>query len=122
MSEIIAGSRVIAKVLQEEGEINDELDYALMNYILKNRGTGFTACMPKLVELEGGKQAIMMNIDNTFIGKDNQLLGLGIVGKMYIDAQTLKVMYCTPKDELDANIEKLKQAGYDPQPRPRGKY
>ena len=112
----------IVKVLQEEGEINDELDYALMNYILKNRGTGFTACAPKLVELDGGQQAIQMSIDSTFIGKNNQFMGLGIVGKMLIDAKTLKVIYCTPKEELDANIEKLKEAGYQPEPRPRGKY
>ena len=45
----------ILKVLQEKGAISDELDYALMNYLLKNRGTGYTACQPSLVELEGGK-------------------------------------------------------------------
>ncbi|MHA1294428.1 MAG: hypothetical protein ACTSQJ_17430 [Promethearchaeota archaeon] len=112
----------IIKVIQEQGEINDELDYALMNYLLKNRGTGYTACQPQLVELEGGKKAIKMNIDNTFIGKDNQLLGLGIVGTLLIDFDTLQVVYCTPKEELEANIEKLKAAGYEPQPRPRGKY
>ena len=33
----------ILKVLQEKGAISDELDYALMNYLLKNRGTGYTA-------------------------------------------------------------------------------
>jgi len=33
----------IIKVLQEQGSISDELDYALMNYLLKNRGTGYTA-------------------------------------------------------------------------------
>ena len=112
----------VVKVLQEKGEINDELDYALMNYLLKNRGTGFTACQPKLVELEGGTQAIKMGIDNTLIGQNNQLMGLGIVGTLLIDVKTLKVIYCTPKEELDDNVEKLKNAGIEPQPRPRGKY
>ncbi|MGQ4872860.1 MAG: hypothetical protein ACP6IY_02185 [Promethearchaeia archaeon] len=112
----------VAKILQENGEISDELDYAIMNFLLQNRGTGYTACQPKLVELENGKKAIQMNIDNTFIGKDNQLMGLGIVGKLFIDVDTLQVIYCTPKEELEANIEMLKKAGYKPQPRPRGKY
>lgn len=113
---------VISKVLQEEGEINDELDYALMTYLMKNRGAGFTPCQPALVELEDGKQAIKMNLDNTFIGKNNQLMGLGIVGKLFIDAASLQVIYCTPFEELQANIEKLKEAGYEPEPRPKGKY
>ena len=51
----------VIKVLQEQGEINDELDFALMNYLIANRGTGYTACQPQLVELENGKQAIKMN-------------------------------------------------------------
>ena len=112
----------ILKVLQEKGAISDELDYALMNYLLKNRGTGYTACQPSLVELEGGKKAIKMGIDNTFIGKENQFMGLGIVGTLIIDYDTLKVLYCTPKEELESNIEKLRNAGIDPQIRPKGKY
>ena len=27
----------IIKILQKQGEINDELDYAIMNYLLQNR-------------------------------------------------------------------------------------
>jgi hypothetical protein len=112
----------IIKVLQEKGAISDELDYALMNYLLKNRGTGYTACQPSLVELEGGKKAIKMGIDNTFIGKENQFMGLGIVGTLIIDYDSLKVLYCTPKEELERNIEKLRNVGIDPQIRPKGKY
>ncbi|GAI86719.1 unnamed protein product [marine sediment metagenome] len=48
----------VVKILQEQGEINDELDYAIMSYLIKNRGTGYTACQPQLVELEGNKKAI----------------------------------------------------------------
>ena len=112
----------VNKILQNRGEINDELDYALMNYLLQNRGMGYTACQPQLVELEDGRKAIKMNIDNTFLGKDNQLLGLGIVGTIYIEYDTLNIIYCTPKEELQSNIGKLKQAGVQPQTRPRGKY
>ena len=113
---------IIIKNLQEHGQINDELDYALMNYLLKNRGPGFTACQPSLVELEGGKKAIKMNIDHTFIDKDNQLMGLGIIGKIYVDLDSLQVIYCTPIEDLESNIEVLKSAGIEPQPRPKGKY
>ncbi|MFW9951277.1 MAG: hypothetical protein ACFFKA_14250 [Candidatus Thorarchaeota archaeon] len=112
----------IVKIIQEQGEIDDELDYALMSYLLKNRGEGFTACQPKLAEIDGGKTAIIMDIDNTFINKSNQLMGLGIVGNIYIDFDTLKVIYCTPIEDLISNIEKLKQHGILPQERPRGKY
>jgi hypothetical protein len=112
----------IVKVIQEQGEINDELDYALMNYLLRNRGGGFTACQPQLVELENGQQAIKMSLDNTFMGKNNQLLGLGIVGTLFVDVNTLKVLYCTPLQQLEANIKKLEDAGVEPQPRPKGKY
>jgi len=112
----------IINTLEEKGTISDELDYALMNYLLKNRGPGFTACQPSLVELEGEKKAIKMGIDSTFIGKDNQLMGLGIVGNLLIDYESMKVIYCTPLEELEENIQKLKEAGITPQKRPKGKY
>jgi hypothetical protein len=112
----------IVKVLQEKGEIKDELDYALMNYLIQNRGAGYTACQPQLVELEGDKKAIKLNIDNTFVNNANQLMGLGIVGTLFVDYNSLSVIYCTPKEELEKNIQKLKDAGIEPQARPRGKY
>jgi hypothetical protein len=49
-------------------------------------------------------------------------MGLGIVGTIYIDYDTLKVMYCTPLEELEANIQMLKNHGITPQERPKGKY
>ena len=112
----------VIKILQKQGEINDELDYALMNYLIQNRGPGYTACQPSLVELEDGKKAIKMNIDHTYIDKDNQLMGVGIVGKMYIEIDTLQVAYCTSLEDLENNIEVLKSAGIEPQIRPKGKY
>ncbi|MFX1312963.1 MAG: hypothetical protein ACFFHD_10160 [Promethearchaeota archaeon] len=112
----------VVKVLQERGEINDELDYALMNFLIQNRGPGYTACQPSLVELDGGKIAIKMDLDHTFIDNNNQLMGLGIVGQIYVDHETLNVIYCTPIEVLVANIEKLKSAGIEATPRPKGKY
>jgi hypothetical protein len=112
----------IIRILQERGEIDDELDYALMSYLLKNRGGGFTACQPKLVEIENNKKAILMDIDNTFVDKNNQLMGLGIIGNIFIDYDTLKIIYCTPFEELLNNIQKLKNHGITPQQRPKGKY
>ena len=112
----------VIKILQEQGEISDELDFALMNYLITNRGTGYTACQPQLVELENGKQAIKMNIDNTFIDKDNKLMGLGIIGTLFIDIESLQVIYCSSSEEFAKNIEKLKNAGIQPQARPKGKY
>jgi len=113
---------LIVKILQENGEINDELDYALMNYLIQKRGPGFTACQPSLIELEGGKKAIKMDLNHTFVDNNNQLMGLGIVGKAYIEYDTLQVIFCTPLEELENNIKKLKAAGIEPQPRPKGKY
>ncbi|NHJ25471.1 MAG: hypothetical protein EAX89_12890 [Candidatus Lokiarchaeota archaeon] len=112
----------IIKILQERGEIDDELDYALMSYLLKNRGGGFTACQPKLVEIEGDKKAIVMDIDSTFVDKDNLLMGLGIVGNIFIDYDTLRIIYCPSLEELQSNIQKLKDHGIIPQQRPKGKY
>ena len=112
----------VIKILQERGEISDEIDFSLMNYLITNRGAGYTACQPQLVELENAKQAIKMNIDSTFIDKDNHLMGLGIVGTLFIDVDSLQVMFCSSADELEQNIEKLKNAGIQPQPRPKGKY
>jgi hypothetical protein len=112
----------IKKVLEEKGEISDELDFALMNFLLKNRGSGYTACQPQLVQLESGKEVIKMNIDNTFIDKNNHLMGLGIVGKMFIDPDSYDIIYATPKEELEENIKKLEDADVEPKPRPRDKY
>jgi hypothetical protein len=112
----------VLRILEESGEINDELDFAIMNYLIKNRGTGFTACQPKLVELEDSKKAIKMDIDRTFIDENNKLMGLGIVGNIFIEFDTLKVLYCTSNVELSRNIKKLQDAKIIHQPRPRGKY
>ena len=43
-------------------------------------------------------------------------MGLGIVGKIYIDFDTLQVIFCTPLEEIEDNIKGLKAAGIEPQP------
>ena len=93
-----------------------------MNYLLTKRGIGYTACQPQLVELDDNKKAIKMNIDHTFIDQDNHLMGLGIVGTVFIDYDSLQVIFCSSSEVLVKNIEKLKIAGITPQPRPKGKY
>ncbi|TFG00896.1 MAG: hypothetical protein EU541_00875 [Promethearchaeota archaeon] len=112
----------IKEVLQEKGSISDELDFALVNFLIKNRGIGFTPCKPQLVKLEDGREAIKVSIDNTFVNKENQLMGLGIVGKIYVDPETLNILYATSKEEIEENIKKLEDRGFEPQPRPKGKY
>ena len=112
----------VIKVLQEQGTISDELDFAIFQYLLNKRGPGYTACQPKLVEVNGGMQAIQLDIDNTFVDKDNQIMGLGIVGTLFVDVESLQVLYCTPAEELEQNIETLKKSGIEPQIRPHGKY
>ena len=112
----------VVKVLQEQGEINDELDFALMNYLITNRGPGYTWNYIYIVELENSKRAPPMHVDNTFIDPDNKLMGMGIVGTLFIDVDSLQVMYCSSSEELVKNIEKLKNSGIQPQARPKGKY
>ena len=119
---ISSKNKLYVNVIEENGSISDELDYALMKYLLQNRGTGFTPCQPQLVEFEDGKKALKLSIDNTFVGKDNQLMGLGIVGIIYVDMEKFNVLYATSKEELEINIKKLEEAGVKPQPRPHGKY
>ncbi len=112
----------VVRIIEEKGAISDELDFAIFQYLLNTRGPGYTACQPKLVELDNGMQAIKIDIDNTFVDKDNQIMGLGIVGTLFVNTDNLKVLYCSPADELENNIEKLKKAGIEPQVRPHGKY
>ena len=113
---------VVKRVIEEHGEISDEIDYALANYVANNIGLGYTPCQPALVELENGKQVIRMGLDHTFVGEKNQLMGYGIVGYLYIDPESMEVIYCTPSADLEKNVETIINSGVLPQPRPRGKY
>ena len=112
----------VAKIINERGEISDELDYAISKFILSERSSGFTACCPQLVEIEDGSQAIKMGLDNTFIGKDGKIYGLGIVGYLYISTKDFSIIYCTPLNEMEENVQILKDSGVEAKIRPKGKY
>lgn len=114
----------VTNVLAPEGEISDELDYAVANYVAQYIGFGYTACKPQLVEIsidDKTQQAIKMALDHTFINKNNQLMGYGIVGYIYIDPESNQVLYHTTTEEIEENTKILIE-DTDPQPRPRGKY
>lgn len=117
----------VVEVLAESGEISDELDYYVSKYIMQARGFGLTPCQPKLVRLSNGKSAIQLGLDHTFLDSEtNQMMGYGIVGYVFVNYETAntenpEIIYITPKDDIDLNIEQI-TADVEPQPRPRGKY
>ena len=59
----------VIKVIQSTGEVDDYKDYVVNKSLMSERGMGFTACQPSLVEIEinneTGKpvKAIKMGID-----------------------------------------------------------
>ncbi|GAB4306201.1 MAG: hypothetical protein Kow0069_02720 [Promethearchaeota archaeon] len=112
----------VAEVLVAEGELSDEMDYALANFVANNLGFGFTPCQPQLVKLEDGREVIRVGLDHTFVNKDNVLMGYGIVGYVFVDPETSEVIYCPSKEEVEENVQILLSEGVEPRPRPRGKY
>jgi hypothetical protein len=117
----------VVEVLAESGEISDELDYKLSRYIMDARGFGLTPCQPALVKLEDGRSAIKLGLDHTYLDSDtNQVMGYGIVGHVYVNYDQANpdkndIIYITPKEDIDDNIEQLTE-DVEPQPRPKGKY
>lgn len=117
----------VVEVLAEAGEISDELDYFISRYVMQVRGFGLTPCQPKLVKLSNGKSAIKLGLDHTFLDSEtNQMMGYGIVGYVYVDYESSstenpQILYITPKEDIDLNIEQL-TSDVEPQPRPHGKY
>ena len=110
----------VNKVIHPEGQIPDELDWELTK-ILMEYGVGYTPCQPSMVELEGGRQAIKLNIDKTAVKSDG-VYGFGIIGSIYIEipksATDLRIIYMTSKEELEAKgIQALENA--EPQKRPK---
>ncbi|MEX2680775.1 MAG: hypothetical protein Q6373_004195 [Candidatus Sigynarchaeota archaeon] len=104
-----------------EGEISDEVDYAVAMYLDRERGFGLTACKPRLVQIADGSQLVMLSLDSTFRGDDNKIYGYGEVGRIYLDPTTFEVMYCSPADEIEKNRNELVET-VEPEERPRGKY
>ena len=104
------------------GEISDEVDYAVAMWLGNNRGFGLTACKPRLVEINDGKQLVLMSIDSTFRGDDNKIYGYGEVGRLYLDPNNnFEIVYCSPNDEIEASRDELMDT-VEPQERPKGKY
>lgn len=90
----------VEKVVAEHGKVSDEIDWNVYKFLMNERGPGYTACSPSLVELEGGKQAIKFLIDLTAVLDDGNLYGYGIIGEIYVDTETGQIIWVTSKDEL----------------------
>ncbi len=104
-----------------EGEISDEVDYAVAMYLDRERGFGLTACKPRLVQASDGNQLVMLSLDSTFRGDDNKIYGYGEVGRIYLDPTSFEVMFCSPADEIERTRTELVET-VEPEERPRGKY
>ncbi|MCP4761534.1 MAG: hypothetical protein GY870_07115 [archaeon] len=124
----------VIKVLQPSGEVDDIIDYIVNNRLMAERGMGFTACQPSLVEIElkneTGKpvKAIKMGIDHTYIdGDTGQVMGYGIIGTVFLSyedekPENTKIYFMTPKEELENKIQYILKNEIEAQPRSRGKY
>lgn len=120
----------ITKIIEPDGEVSDEIDYLANSRLAAERGFGFTACQPSLVEIEiEGKsiQAIKMGIDHTYVdSKTGQVMGYGIIGHIYVsmdsDPQNFRVFYITPKEELEEKIQYIFENNVEATPRPNDKY
>ncbi|TFG20937.1 MAG: hypothetical protein EU530_01935 [Promethearchaeota archaeon] len=116
----------ILKILEESGELSDELDYMVNNHLMAERGMGYTACSPSLVEIEytgNPKQVIKMGIDHTFVDVDSgQVMGYGIVGYLFFQAEPFEVLYITPTEDLESKVTYILESGMEASERPKGKY
>ncbi|MFX1293662.1 MAG: hypothetical protein ACFFD2_02210 [Promethearchaeota archaeon] len=105
----------VTKVLHESGSVADEIDWNISKFLMNERGPGFVACSPSLVELEGNRQSIKFLIDFTAVQEDG-VYGYGIVGELYSDVGG-KVIWCTPKEVMEQKRDEL-IATIQPQKRP----
>ena len=116
----------ILNVVEEAGELSDELDYMVNNSLMAEIGMGYTACSPSLVDIElGGKstQVIKMGIDHTYVDSDSgQVMGYGIVGYLFFCADPFEVVYITPKNQLEEKVTYILESGMEASERPKGKY
>ncbi|MHA1270333.1 MAG: hypothetical protein ACTSPY_11140 [Candidatus Helarchaeota archaeon] len=108
----------VIKVLAEHGKVSDEIDWNVYKFLMNERGPGYTACSPSLVQLENEKQAIRFLIDLTAVFEDGNLYGYGIIGEIFVDIETSEIIWATPLDILrEKSTELLKIA--KPQLRPQ---
>ncbi|MHA1132324.1 MAG: hypothetical protein ACTSQQ_16170, partial [Candidatus Helarchaeota archaeon] len=106
----------VVKVLHESGKVADEIDWNVSKYLINERGAGYTACRPSLVELDDGTQAIKFLIDFTAVEEDG-VYGYGFVGELFADVQG-NVKWCTPKDVMEQKRDELVTT-VQPQKRPK---
>ena len=116
----------ILKVVEESGELSDELDYLVNNRLMAERGMGYTACSPSLVEIDhtgSAAQVIKMGIDHTYVDSDSgQVMGYGIVGYVFFNAEPFDVLYITSKEDLESKVKYILESGMGSSVRPKGKY
>jgi hypothetical protein len=115
----------ILKII-ESGEVSDEIDYMVNSQLMQERGMGYTACNPSLVEidLEGNPtQVIKMGIDHTYVDSETgQVMGYGIVGHLYFKAEPFEMIYITPAETLEAKVKYILESDMEASVRPKGKY
>jgi hypothetical protein len=119
------------------GDVSDEIDYFVNNYLANERGMGLTACQPALVDVENVGQAIRFKIDYTFVDSNsNKVMGygqlesdIGFVGEMFVsyseeNPEDIDILYMTSKDDIEKATEIIlnETDRYHPQERPKGKY
>jgi hypothetical protein len=120
-----------------EGDVSDEIDFAVNGFLMQERGMGLTACQPSLVELDNGSKCIRFKIDYTFVDSNsNNVMGygqlgtdIGFVGLIYVsydeeDPEDMDLLFITPKDQIDMAVQKFVNdpQKYPPFERRRGKY
>ena len=120
----------VVRVIEPSGEVDDMIDYIVNNRLAQERGMGYTACQPSLVEITvNGQnvQSIKFGIDNTYVDSETgNVMGYGIVGYVYAsvaeDPSQTEIYFITPKDVLEEKIKYIMDNDIDPEVRPRGKY
>ena len=116
----------ILNILEESGELSDELDYMVNSRLIAERGMGYTACSPSLVEIDLGgvpSQVIKMGIDHTFVDSESgNVMGYGIVGYLFFQSEPFEVVYLTPQEELESKVKYILESGMEASIRPKGKY
>jgi hypothetical protein len=63
-----------------------------------------------------------MGIDSTFVDDQGKVMGYGIVGYLFLNAQPFQILYITPKDDLEAKVKYILESGMEASERPKGKY
>ncbi|MBD3227337.1 MAG: hypothetical protein GF329_04040 [Candidatus Lokiarchaeota archaeon] len=106
------------KVLAKHGKVSDQIDWKVYKFLMNERGPGYTACKPSLVQLDDGTQAIKFLIDLTAVLDDGNLYGYGIIGEIYVDYKTGEIIWATPIEELRKKSSELFKVA-KPQLRPK---